>query len=58
VARVAKNVSFPVEELIALYLSRESMQSFSSSPLFQHIESFYDKLEKVLGAKRFSIYLK
>jgi proteasome accessory factor B len=51
VARVAKNVSFSVEELIALYLSRESMQSFSSSPLFQHVESFYDKLEKVLGPK-------
>jgi predicted DNA-binding transcriptional regulator YafY len=51
VARVAKNVSFSVEELIALYLSRESMRSFSSSPLFQHVESFYNKLEKVLGAK-------
>jgi predicted DNA-binding transcriptional regulator YafY len=49
IAKVARNVSFSVEELIALYLSRESMNGFKSSPLFQHITSFYEKLEKTLG---------
>ncbi len=51
IAKISKTVSFSVEELIALYLSRESMSAFKSSPLFQHIESFYDKLEKSLGSK-------
>ena len=51
IAKISKSVSFSVEELIALYLSRETMSAFKSSPLFQHIESFYDKLEKSLGAK-------
>lgn len=56
IAKISKNVSFSVEELIALYLSKEVMGSFKSSPLFQHINSFYEKLEKVLGAKA-STYL-
>ncbi len=51
VARIAKNVSFSIEELIALYLSREAMNAFKTSPLFQHVTSFYEKLEKVLGHK-------
>ncbi len=51
IAKVTKNISFSVEELIALFLSRESMSSFKSSPLFQHINSFYEKLEKTLGGK-------
>lgn len=51
VAQISKNVSFSVEELIALYLSKEVMGAFKSSPLFQHINSFYEKLEKVLGSK-------
>ena len=51
IAKVAKNVSFSVEELIALFLSKESMSAFKTSPLFQHITSFFDKLEKTLGDK-------
>lgn len=51
VAKISKNISFSVEELIALYLSKEVMDSFKSSPLFQHINSFYEKLEKTLGTK-------
>ncbi len=51
IARVTKNVSFSVEELIALFLSKETMNSFKTSPLFQHITSFFDKLEKTLGPK-------
>lgn len=56
ITKISKNVSFSVEELIALYLSKEVMSSFKSSPLFQHINSFYEKLEKVLGSKA-STYL-
>lgn len=54
IAKISKNVSFSVEELIALYLSKEVMGSFKSSPLFQHVNSFYEKLEKTLGVKAIS----
>lgn len=49
IARVNKAVNFNYQDLITLFIAKESLQTFKSSPLFQSINSLFDKIENALG---------
>ena len=47
---ITRHVSFEFNELMALFIARESLGSLESSPLKDSIESLFSKLENVLGS--------
>lgn len=49
VASIHQKISFSYHELIALFLSRESMQIYKGSPFFRVVDQFFEKIEKGLG---------
>ena len=51
IGQLSKGVHFTYHELIALYLTKESLKSLESSPLFEVMTDFFRKLEDVLGPK-------
>ncbi|MBC7458062.1 MAG: WYL domain-containing protein, partial [Bdellovibrionaceae bacterium] len=49
IATVNQKIQFSYQELIALFLSKESMNAFVGSPIYVVIDSFFSRIEKVLG---------
>lgn len=51
VVKVDRNISFSYNELLALFISRESLKALHNSPIGELLEQFFLKLEKILGSK-------
>lgn len=51
IAQISKGISFSYEELLALYLTRETFEAQRGSPLYNNLRSFFSRLEEVLGPK-------
>lgn len=51
IAKITKTLAFSYEELLALYLTKESFESQRGSPLYNNLRSFFSRLEEVLGPK-------
>lgn len=51
IAKITKNLAFSYEELLALYLTRETFESQRGSPLYNNLRSFFSRLEEVLGPR-------
>ncbi len=49
IASINQKLNFSYQELIALYLARESMTMYQGSSFFRVIDQFFQKLEKGLG---------
>ena len=49
--QVSRGITFNYNELIALFLTRESLRSFEGSPFFDTLKIFFDRLEHVFGPK-------
>ncbi len=46
-----QNVSFSYNEILALFVMRNSLDHLKGSPFYQNINSFFEKIEKILGPK-------
>lgn len=51
IAKISKAIAFSYEELLALYLARETFESQRGSPLYNNLRTFFSRLEEVLGPK-------
>jgi len=49
IASINQKLNFSYQELIALYLARESMTMYQGSSFFRVVDQFFQKLEKGLG---------
>lgn len=47
--QIANKVNVSYQELFALFVARGSLRTFQGSPIFDALESFFDKLEKTMG---------
>jgi predicted DNA-binding transcriptional regulator YafY len=50
-ASINGKIQFTCQELLALFLARESLRVFNHSSLFTPINAFFERLEKALGIK-------
>ncbi len=51
IATVTPSIQFSYRELMALFIARHSLESMKGSPVFDAIESFFLRIEKVLGTR-------
>ncbi len=51
IATITPNIQLTYNELIALFLARGVFESYRGSPLFTHLRSFFDQIEKALRVK-------
>ncbi|MBN8542369.1 MAG: WYL domain-containing protein [Deltaproteobacteria bacterium] len=51
VATVGGKIQISYEEIIALYISKECLEPLKGTSFFKDIQSFFDKVEKLLGPK-------
>ena len=51
IATVAGKIQISYEEIVALYISQECLAPLKGTSFFKDIQSFFDKVEKLLGPK-------
>lgn len=51
IANIAGKIQISYEEIIALYISKECLTPLKGTPFFKDIQSFFEKVEKLLGPK-------
>lgn len=51
IAKITKSITFSYEELLALYLARETFETQRGSPLYNHLRTFFGRLEDILGPR-------
>lgn len=47
--KIGEKINISYQELFALFIARSSLKTLQGSPIFDALETFFDKLEKTLG---------
>ena len=51
IASISPSIQFSYRELMALFIARNSLDAFRGSPVFDAIQGFFSRIEKVLGPR-------
>jgi predicted DNA-binding transcriptional regulator YafY len=51
IASISRNIQISYRELLALFIARGTLDSMKGSPIYESIQSFFNRIEKALGSK-------